>query len=359
MVREVGDRARSDADGDREQSHEGAQQRERLSGKADSSDECRTHPSRRPTNEQDPGDHAFRRAGRAMLVPTHENPEMGQCGHHERGGFEEQEESDRSSSVRTNRRLFLSDRPTKVHRCHVGHSSKKNRAVHLSCGRQTSNEGLFISCNRAKPLLELASVSAWKEFAGGDERKAGGGLESRSSDLRSAARGTGRRHGADGPRAPNLLRRVRLDHILARHDIDGIAALVVLTLDPQDAGENHPHLQDRAIRQFVGGPRLGLRLKIDLLCLDLALGHRRYDLDHRCDTFSRGLSAPATPRTGRARNAWGPMRPCILTKLLSISRYIAILWKPSSNIRSHAMPPFTSRASARSTVTSPPSRPST
>src|SRR2546427_1969118 len=88
-----------------------------------------------------------------MLVPTHENPEMGQCGHHERGGFEEQEESDRSASARKDRPLFPSDRLTKVHRCHVGHSSKKSRVVHLSCGRQTSNEGLFISCNRAEPLF--------------------------------------------------------------------------------------------------------------------------------------------------------------------------------------------------------------
>src|SRR2546430_17482355 len=86
------------------------------------------------------------------LVPTHENPEMGQCGHNERGGFDEQEQSNRSSSLGRDRRIFLSDRPTQVHRCHVGHSSNKSRAVHLSCGRQTSNEGLFISCNRAKLL---------------------------------------------------------------------------------------------------------------------------------------------------------------------------------------------------------------
>src|SRR5438128_71864 len=122
-----------------------------------------------------------------------------------------------------------------------------------------------------------------------------------SAHLGPAAGRPGRWHGPNGWRSTDLFRRVRLDHGLARYDVDGVAALVVLAFDPQDPGQDDADLQGRAIRQFVRGPGFGFGLKVDLLRFHLALRHRRDDLDHRCRTFSRTLSAPAKYRIRRAR----------------------------------------------------------
>src|SRR5213592_1857060 len=74
MDDEIGDRARPDADRDREQAHERADQCKTLDRQRDSANRAGKDPSRQEASEQDGCNHALRRRGRSCANPGRKTP---------------------------------------------------------------------------------------------------------------------------------------------------------------------------------------------------------------------------------------------------------------------------------------------
>jgi hypothetical protein len=92
VVDDVGHRARSDADGDREDADQRSEQGEALGGEPDRARPGRQAPGQRESDQQHGADDALGDGGGAVLVAAREHAEVDQPGQNEARGLEEQEQ---------------------------------------------------------------------------------------------------------------------------------------------------------------------------------------------------------------------------------------------------------------------------
>jgi hypothetical protein len=126
VVDDIGRRAWTNTDGDREHSHQGPKERESLSSQTGPAARSWADPRERETCEKHCGDHAFRDASLPMLVAVDEQAGMDERRSDESSGLEEHEELNRSrhTSVHMERpgkradRVILQILSGRIHLCH-------------------------------------------------------------------------------------------------------------------------------------------------------------------------------------------------------------------------------------------------